>query len=213
MIRTSQHRLIVEAAQQGATTPELCARFEVNRFAIRRILREHGVKAQRSERRSRPVEQPLRATVAAILRLFGEECGDPVDPLGSEIVAVSRRMFQAVVDGTEPPEVRRHPDSWMLWRRLAIQTGDGETFRPYPWSHIAWDAGLVIDRVESSAERVRRALKRIPEAGLLERLAYPPERAALRQESWEGEAWQPSGASGRLVEWERPLWVELRGES
>jgi hypothetical protein len=211
VITTSQFRLIIEAAQDGATTPELCARFGVNRYAIRRILREHGVKAQRSERRSSPVEQPLRATVAAILRLFEEECREPVDPLGSEIVAVSRRMFRVVVDGTEPFEVRRHPDSWMLWRRLAIQTGDGETFRPYPWKRIAWDAGLTTDRVERTAARVRRALRRIPEAGLLVRLAYPPEKAALREESWEGESWQPSGAAGRLVEWERPLWVELRG--
>ena len=206
MIQTSQFRLIIEAAQHGATTPELCARFGVNRYAIRRILREHGVKAQRSGRRSSPVEQPLRATVAAILRLFEEECGDPNEPLGSEIAAVSGRMFRAMVDGTEPPEVRRHSDSWMLWRRLAIQTGDGETFRPYPWKRIAWDAGLITDKVERTAARVRRALRRIPEAGLLVRLAYPPEKAALREESWDGESWQPSGASGRVPLWERLLW-------
>ncbi len=115
-------------------------------------------------------------------------------------------MFRAMVDGTEPPEVRHHPDSWMLWRRLAIQTGGGETFRPYPWKRIAWDAGLTADRVERAAARVRRALCRIPEAGLLVRLAYPPEKAALREESHEGESWQPSGASGRVPLWERLLW-------
>jgi hypothetical protein len=188
------------------TTPELCAHFGVSRFAIRRVLSAHGLQAQRSERRSSPVEEPLRATVAAILRLFEEECGEPNEPLGSEIVAVSGRMFRAMVDGTEPPEVRRHPDSWMLWRRLAIQTGGGETFRPYPWKRIAWDAGLTADRVERAAARVRRALWRMPEAGLLVRLAYPPEKAALREESHEGESWQPSGASGRVPLWERLLW-------
>jgi hypothetical protein len=206
VITTSQRRRIVELSEQGMTTPQLCAHFGVSRFAIRRVLREHGVKAQRSERRSSPVEEPLRATVAAILRLFEEECGEPNEPLGSEIVAVSGRMFRAMVDGTEPPEVRRHPDSWMLWRRLAIQTGGGETFRPYPWKRIAWDAGLTADRVERAAARVRRALWRMPEAGLLVRLAYPPEKAALREESHEGESWQPSGASGRVPLWERLLW-------
>lgn len=213
VITTSQFRLITEAAKRGATTPELCAKFGVSRFAIRRVLREHGLKARRSEypiRRS-PVEPPLQSTIEVILRLFEEECAEPHTPLGSEIVAVSRRMFRAVVDGTEPLEVRQHPDSWMLWRRLAFQSGDGETFRPYPWKRVAWDAGLSVDAVERAAERLERALRQMPKASLIEWLAFPPEKARLLHESWDGERWQTSGAAGRSVEWERDLWVELRG--
>ncbi len=213
MITTSQRRRIVELSEQGMTTPELCARFGASRFAIRRVLREHGLKAQRSEYRIRrsPVKPPLQATIKVILRLFEEECAEPHTPLGTEIVAVSRQMFRAVVDRTEPLEVRRHPDSWMLWRRLAFQTGDGETFRPYPWKRVAWDAGLSTDAVERAAERLQRALRQLPQASLIEWLAFPPEKAALLQESLDGERWQTNGAAGRSVEWERPFLVEARG--
>ena len=215
MITTSQRRRIIELSEQGGTTPELCAHFGVSRFAIRRVLREHGLKAQRSEyqiRRS-PVEPPLEATIEVIRRLFEEECADSKEPLASEIAAVSRRMFRAVVDGTEPLEVRQHPDSWMLWRRLAFQTSTGETFRPYPWKRIAWDAGLGTDRMERAAARLQRALWQMPNASLIEWLAFPPEKAALQQASWEGERWQTIGAAGRSVEWERPFLVDARGRS
>lgn len=214
MITTSQRRRIIELSEQGVTTPKLCADFGVSRFAIRRVLREHGLQAQRSEYRIRrsPVEPPLQATIKVILRLFDEECAEPHTPLATEIVTVSRGMFRAVVDGTEPLEVRQHPDSWMLWRRLAFQTGDGETFRPYPWKRVAWDAGLSVDAVERAAKRLQRALRQMPSASLIKWLAFPPEKAALQQEAWDtGERWQTIGAAGRSVEWERPFLVEARG--
>lgn len=210
MITTSQFRLIIEAAKRGATTPELCAEFGVSRFTIRRVLREHGLKAQRSEYRIRrsPVHFLLESTVARILRLFEEECAEPHTPLGSEIVAVSRRMRRE----SEPAWVPLHLDCWILWKRLAYQTGDDEVFRPYPWSRVADDLGLSTDAVRRAAERLERALRQLPQASLIEWLAFPPEKAALQQEAWDtGERWQTIGAAGRSVEWERPFLVEARG--
>lgn len=207
MITTSQRRRIIELSEQGATTPELCAHFGVDRFAIRRVLREHGLKAQRAPRRSSPVHFLLRATVAKILRLFEEECAEPHSPLAPEIVAVSRRMLQE----REPIEALLHLDGWILWKRLAYQTGDDQMFRPYPWGRVADDLGLVTDGVEAAAERIQRALRQMPEARLIEWLAFPPEKVALQQESWDGERWQTIGAAGRSVEWERPFLVDARG--
>ncbi len=209
MITTSQRRRIVELSEQGMTTPELCAHFGVSRFAIRRVLREHGLQAQRSEYRIRrsPLHFLLESTVAKILRLFEEECAEPHTPLAPEIVAVSRRMLRE----REPIEAVLHLDGWILWKRLAYQTGDGEMFRPYPWSRVADDLGLGTDAVERAAERLQRALRQMPNGSLIEWLAFPPEKAALQHESWDGERWQTIGAAGRSVEWERPFLVEARG--
>ncbi len=206
MITTSQRRRIVELSEQGMTTPELCARFGASRFAIRRILREHGLKAHRAERRPSPINPGLLKVIAEILVRFEEGCAEPHTPLGSEIVAVSRGMRRE-----HHPWQLLDPDGWMLWRRLAFQTGDDEMFRPYPWSRIADDLGVSTDAVERAAGRIQRALWQLPRASLIEWLAFPPEKAALQHESSDGERWQIIGAAGRSVEWERPFLAELLG--
>ena len=218
MISTSQRRLIVEAAQNGATTAELCERFGASRHAIGRVIRPHGVKARESRGRyprGFTTEPRLRSTVHAILDLFGDE-GDGSELIAAQMIAASNLMRQMITAGTEPVAAQRDPLSWMLWRRLAFHTGNDKTFRPYSWTRIAWDAGLPLLQIEEMARRLRRALQRYPEAAPLLRLAYPPERAVLREESWEGEAFQEHGAAGRVVAWERHLWrvvSEWRGQS
>lgn len=209
MIPTSQHRVLVDAARDGATTPELCARFGASRFTIRRILREHEVKAQRSPVPARDNLQPLRVTVRRILQLIAEECFDSDDPQGEELVRITAQMQRMIVHGEAPNCVRHDVLSWMLWQRLAIQSGEESTYRPHPWRRVAEDGALSGATIRHRAARLLHALEGIPEAAGIIRLAFPPERERLIERGIleaEGERWQHHGAAGRLPRWERLLW-------
>ena len=209
MIPTSQHRALVDAARDGATTPELCARFGASRFTIRRILREHEVKAQRSPVPARDNLQPLRVTVRRILQLIAEECFDSDDPQGEELVRITAQMQRMIVHGEAPNCVRHDVLSWMLWQRLAIQSGEESTYRPHPWRRVAEDGALSGETIRHRAARLLHALEGIPEAAGIIRLAFPPERERLIERGIleaEGERWQHHGAAGRLPRWERLLW-------
>jgi len=208
MIRTSQHRKLVDAARDGATTPELCEKFNASRYTVRRILREHGVKAKRSPVPARDNLQPLRVTVRRILQLIAEECFDPDDPQGDELGRIAAQMQRMIVQGQTPNCVRHDVLSWMLWQRLAIQSGDESTYRPHPWRRVAADGALSGETIRHRAARLRRALGRIPEAAGIIRLAFPPERERLIERGTleaEGERWQHHGAAGRMPLGERLL--------
>lgn len=209
MIRTSQHRALVDAARDGATTPELCARFNASRFTVRRILREHGVNARRAPLPPRITTSPLRVTVRRILQLIAEECFDSDDPQGEELVRIAAQMQRMIVHGEVPNCVRHDVLSWMLWQRLAIQSGDESTYRPHPWRRVAEDGALSGETIRHRARRLLQALEGIPEAAGIIRLAFPPERERLIERGIleaEGERWQHHGAAGRLPRWERLLW-------
>jgi hypothetical protein len=209
MIPTSQHRVLVDAARDGATTPELCARFNASRFTVRRILSEHGVKAQRAPVPARIATSPLRITVRRILQLIAEECFDSDDPQGEELVRIAAQMQRMTVQGEAPNCVRHDVLSWMLWQRLAIQSGEESTYRPHPWRRVAEDGALSGETIRHRARRLLQALEGIPEAAGIIRLAFPPERERLIERGTleaEGERWQHHGAAGRLPRWERLLW-------
>lgn len=209
MIKTSQIRLIIEAANRGATTPELCAQFKVSRYAIRRILREHGVTAKRAPLPARASPQPLQFTVRRILGLIAEECFDPDDPQGEELIRIAAAMQRMTMQRRAPSCVRHDLAAWMLWQRLAIQSSEGSTYRPHPWRCVAQEAGMAHAAIRHRAVRLHRALQRIPKAALIIRLAFPPERESLIERGnleALGERWQHHGAAGRMPRWVRLLW-------
>lgn len=213
MIRTLKRKEVLSAAKEGVTTPELVARFGISRHAVRRILLSEGVRAKRSPRLR--TTKPLAVTVQRILELLNEVSDDPADPVGPEIVALSARMQRLSWYGEQPKCTRHDPLSWMLWQRLAFNSGTLELFRPHSWRRVAQDCNQSHDAIRLRAQRLSRALQDLGGAAkVIHALAFPPALDALQREThstWEPgsgtERWAEHGAPGRTPLWERYLWI------